>query len=509
MDAFLFRGVSQVQYLHCSLSIGLDVSHITKSCSYNKAFGRWEELAASSSVCSCCNSVCADTEGSFENRVRSVGWLVGQKEKAKPRMADMSFQAEEERKLDQEEKGKERMDVHYKDIWTKIDSEEEMGGALTDKKQWKVATGSRQRTSEKQGSESEEVLEEAASQLKDQPPDNIMSDESRRRKKESAQANDKVPYFRNDFVTVLSSDDGKDGSSTTAALRNSPFSLEYNATGDHSKAVNPIIPICPTSANISCSSNNGTVHQERGSDSGHGLVYSAVGVENFSPQNDTIPSGVRDKGKRNATNNSETDIRISPQVRMLGKGGIGPNTFDSILLLEQIKCVHKTVNPMSHTIPVGAANSANSEGSDGDGNLQSRGLESDQSAHSAGLTDLICEVGESDFDTGKEGGFLHLNRFAGEVKGQPEIAGGIPPRHSVGSLSVPSEQVKPSHSAVVTVTNTLHDSESNQMTDKLWPEVLPEWGLRSLGFVVKQPTEVEQELGRRLFFSRLDRLSPK
>uniref|UniRef100_A0A3Q2QQN9 Zona pellucida sperm-binding protein 3-like n=1 Tax=Fundulus heteroclitus TaxID=8078 RepID=A0A3Q2QQN9_FUNHE len=37
VDAFLFTGVLQVQYLHCTLSVGLTTSNIAKSCNFNKA----------------------------------------------------------------------------------------------------------------------------------------------------------------------------------------------------------------------------------------------------------------------------------------------------------------------------------------------------------------------------------------------------------------------------------------------------------------------------------------
>uniref|UniRef100_A0A3Q3FRG3 ZP domain-containing protein n=1 Tax=Labrus bergylta TaxID=56723 RepID=A0A3Q3FRG3_9LABR len=66
VDALLFRAVSQVLYLHCSMSVSLTTSHVSKSCNYNTAAGRWEELEASPSVCSCCDSTCTDgQDGEF------------------------------------------------------------------------------------------------------------------------------------------------------------------------------------------------------------------------------------------------------------------------------------------------------------------------------------------------------------------------------------------------------------------------------------------------------------
>nr|XP_015805004.2 zona pellucida glycoprotein 3d tandem duplicate 1 isoform X2 [Nothobranchius furzeri] len=120
VDTFLFREVSQVQYLHCSLSVGLSSSSISKSCSYNKTAGRWEELISSSSVCSCCGSVCAGEETSFQNRVRSSGWFVDPKEgKKTPEMRPRFFQAKEgEEPLGQDESWKDDVNVTHEGVQT-------------------------------------------------------------------------------------------------------------------------------------------------------------------------------------------------------------------------------------------------------------------------------------------------------------------------------------------------------------------------------------------------------
>ncbi|KAF7226374.1 uncharacterized protein [Nothobranchius furzeri] len=120
VDTFLFREVSQVQYLHCSLSVGLGSSSISKSCSYNKTAGRWEELISSSSVCSCCGSVCAGEETSFQNRVRSSGWFVDPKEgKKTPEMRPRFFQAKEgEEPLGQDESWKDDVNVTHEGVQT-------------------------------------------------------------------------------------------------------------------------------------------------------------------------------------------------------------------------------------------------------------------------------------------------------------------------------------------------------------------------------------------------------
>ncbi|KAG7235506.1 hypothetical protein INR49_002642 [Caranx melampygus] len=153
VDAFLFKAVSQLEpkyspppppppppgdiahssqtfstsdtvlFLHCSMSVGFSPSFTAKSCNYNPSAGRWEELEASPSVCSCCDSICTDTQDSVRSTVSSPGWLVGQKGEERPRMRPrmrvMSFQAEEGRdELDQDEEQEQRLDEFFKEAQT-------------------------------------------------------------------------------------------------------------------------------------------------------------------------------------------------------------------------------------------------------------------------------------------------------------------------------------------------------------------------------------------------------
>ncbi|KAK9513282.1 hypothetical protein VZT92_026828 [Zoarces viviparus] len=148
VDAFLFTAVSQVLYLHCSMSIGLTPSHTSKSCNYNKTTVRWEELEATAPVCSCCDSMCSDIQDSVKNTVSSPGWLVGQK----PRTAVASFQAEagRDRVAEKRDEGK---DEHHKvqTFPTEIGHEEENDEAIPeDTKQKLSAAVSQQVKGEKE-----------------------------------------------------------------------------------------------------------------------------------------------------------------------------------------------------------------------------------------------------------------------------------------------------------------------------------------------------------------------
>uniref|UniRef100_A0A8C5D7X2 Zona pellucida sperm-binding protein 3-like n=1 Tax=Gouania willdenowi TaxID=441366 RepID=A0A8C5D7X2_GOUWI len=75
VDAFLFKA-SQVQYLHCSMSVDLTASDTSKTCNYNRAAGRWEEMESFNLVCACCDSVCNEKKHSIKHTTSSIGWHV-------------------------------------------------------------------------------------------------------------------------------------------------------------------------------------------------------------------------------------------------------------------------------------------------------------------------------------------------------------------------------------------------------------------------------------------------
>ncbi|KAM9724228.1 uncharacterized protein ACNS7B_019368 [Menidia menidia] len=473
VDSFLFRGVSQVQYLHCSLSVSLGVSHIAKSCTYHEAAGRWEELAASPSVCSCCESVCSDTGGvPKESRVHSLGWLVSQKDK-EPKMAEMHLTAE-----DDEEKMKVRMDGHHKDLQTspqeiQTGSEEEKTGDFSEKMKWKVAVVGQPSTSEEGARGGEEPLsEQPSSQLKGGPAPGVMSDEGGPPYDDPAQAGDGAPAFRNDSGRAVFRPRGAEGSGGTADLRNDTSGIgsdEHGAAGP-----SPAPPPC-----ASCSSETGEVQHEK-----EGVVSRRdVDAEAFSPQNVTSAPGVRETGRRPPT--PEADGRAAPHLRVPAEAGL---QSEAVPWAGQIQCVDKVVHPVPLSLPAAG----------GDDDLQSRGSEPDQPAYSAGPRHLVCEVRGAESDSGKED--EALNQFGGGVKAQKEVSGSLTARVSVGSEH---------HSAVVTVSGGVPDSGSTQRTDRLWTEVWPGWGGQSSGFVGAQPAGVELELTHRLLFSRPDHLSTK
>ncbi|KAK5892911.1 hypothetical protein CesoFtcFv8_013256 [Champsocephalus esox] len=142
VDAFLFRELSQVLYLHCSTSVGLTTSSSSKSCSYDQAAGRWEELTAAASVCSCCDSMCGNIHQSNKNTVSSPGLLIRQRSEVNPRGKEMSFRAEKTRHWeDPEEKLEEDKDENHKEVQTFPQETEEEGASLrkTETKAWRTS----------------------------------------------------------------------------------------------------------------------------------------------------------------------------------------------------------------------------------------------------------------------------------------------------------------------------------------------------------------------------------
>uniref|UniRef100_A0A1A8P0C7 Zona pellucida sperm-binding protein 3 n=3 Tax=Nothobranchius pienaari TaxID=704102 RepID=A0A1A8P0C7_9TELE len=405
VDTFLFSEVSQVQYLHCSLSVGLSSSSISKSCSYNKTAGRWEELISSSSVCSCCGSVCAGEETSFQNRVRSSGWFVDPKEgKKTPEMRPRFFQAKEgEEPLGQDESWKDDVNVTHEGVQTF--PEETRNGYKERKGELMSTTVRHQDTTgkEPEGGETEVVVMKKETF-------NIMSDESGSHGNEMSWVRDMGPDFRNKRIHVLSNDDGR---------TNSTVRTQGDVSIDET-------PVCPDG--LSCRAGSTASN-------GPGTSYGSTGAEHFSTYN--ISSSDSSVFLHPVSENGQPEVEASPSPKRI--------------VCEQA-----------------------AEGED----LRIRGLES-------GFRDEICkDVSESDFDSGAIGEVLHQSLLNGEV----ELSATASRLHTAGSLSFESEPVQranSSHSA--TVTTSLHGPDP--LTARQWAELVPEWVLEHLAFLVKKPAE--------------------
>ncbi|XP_051575783.1 uncharacterized protein LOC127453459 [Myxocyprinus asiaticus] len=85
VDAFLLPQVTDMNfYLHCKVSIhNVTTSATAKSCTYNKAERRWEEIYTDASVCACCDSTCDVEDTSslthvMQSLITSKPWILDQ-----------------------------------------------------------------------------------------------------------------------------------------------------------------------------------------------------------------------------------------------------------------------------------------------------------------------------------------------------------------------------------------------------------------------------------------------
>lgn len=419
--------------------------------------------------------------------VSSPGWFIERKGEEKPRMRVPSFQAEEgKERLDQEERREERIEEHLKvrtfPKETKTGTKEEKEEAIpektselpVEKKEWRHSPAVSQ-----QDETEEVVMEETASQLKELETDGIIvSDQPRSVGNKVVQAREDVPGTKNGSVGGLSTENmstnaSRDGSaSSTTTNRNSTFGIASDNTSNHGSAENvstAAIPIMKHANTITAFAERFTPNNGRAifSNSEFGTVWESKGSPGL------------------------------PGQERAGRSG----KMDAILWSGQIKSV-KSLDTKSDRIPEQLGDSVSSKGPLGDDvlhSIQIRGSESDQSTHPAVSRDQKCGqglLGASDFDCGiEEDEAFNLDQLTGAVRPKMEVqdfSGGI-----ISSGSVSSEQMYQnglSHSAEVTVTTILQGSESSQTSDRGWGEVLSGWGLQTSGFVVEQPSEIEEEL---------------
>ncbi|XDV40729.1 hypothetical protein PO909_009748 [Leuciscus waleckii] len=82
VDAFLLPQVTGTHfYLHCTISVHEATSATAKSCTYNNAERRWDELTTDASVCACCDSTCefeatASLPRTTQSLITSLPWIM-------------------------------------------------------------------------------------------------------------------------------------------------------------------------------------------------------------------------------------------------------------------------------------------------------------------------------------------------------------------------------------------------------------------------------------------------
>ncbi|XP_007579067.1 uncharacterized protein LOC103156822 [Poecilia formosa] len=460
VDAFLFRGVSQVQHLHCTLSVGLSTSSIAKSCNFNKATGRWEEMLTSPTVCSCCDSVCTDTDMSVKNHVRSSGWLVDQRLE-KPTARQRSFEAEEREYLDQKVTNKDNVEDSraFPQDRSGFKDEKSVAGRI----EWRQVVILGQEKAEEQTEKKARNLKNEDGELKMLPTH--MSDEARSHN-ETAQAGEEGLDFRNSVSRLAIVNKSSDASGTQ---ENGSYGIEYNpstqsSSGNVSSSEDAITTRCPHGHSVSCTNAYSASHKEKHNYEGHGAISSAVGIEEFS-----------------SVNVRNSSVRLSPQVIP---------EVDLDLWSKWVKCVDKSALTTTRHTPVRATESVSGNGLDGDADLLVKGLPTGHT-HLRLLRNLICNDGKLDVTSGSTDQTLPQTLLPAE--GKLKDSGTRTTLPSFGSVSIKSEQthdLDPKHSAMVTVTTSFQDSNSSPLIDKGWAEVVPEWVVQHLAFLVQKTTRV-------------------
>ncbi|KAK7158129.1 hypothetical protein R3I93_009356 [Phoxinus phoxinus] len=90
VDAFLLPQVTGTHfYLHCTISVHNAITATAKSCTYDNAERRWDELYTDASVCECCDSTCeieatstASLPRTAQSLITSLPWIMDKNEQS-------------------------------------------------------------------------------------------------------------------------------------------------------------------------------------------------------------------------------------------------------------------------------------------------------------------------------------------------------------------------------------------------------------------------------------------
>ncbi|PWA26302.1 hypothetical protein CCH79_00018804, partial [Gambusia affinis] len=459
VDAFLFRGVSQVQHLHCTLSVGLSTSSIAKSCNFNKTTGRLTVtilltvkncFSMSLDLCMAWDHSIVLNIRTVKNHVRSSGWLVDQKLESTERQRDSEF--EERQYLDQNLINKDNVEDSQsfpQDRRAFKDKESVVG-----RKEWRQVM-------------IQEQTEKKARDLKNEDSElkmllTHMSDEAGSHN-ETAQVGEDELNFRNSVSSLAIVYKSPDASGTHG---NDSFGTEYNpstqsSSGNVSTSEDAFTTRCPHSNSVGCPAAYSASRKEKHNyNEGQSAISSAVGIEDLSFVN---------------VRNSSVSLpaKVIPEV-------------DLVLWSKWVKCVDKSALTTTRHTPVQATESISGHGLGGDADLQVKGLPTGH-PHPRLLRDLICNDGESDITSGSTDQTPPQTRLPAEGKLKDSDTRTTLP--SFGSLSIKSAQthdLSPKHSAMVAVTTSFQDSNNSPLIDKGWAEVVPEWVVQHLAFLVQK-----------------------
>lgn len=452
-------------------------------------------------------------------------------------MRVLSFQAEEGREwVDQEGRTEERKDDHYKAVavpfQTGIGHKEEQEKTKpketfvlpADGKQWQHrAAASQLGKQEMESTEIEEVdMEKAASQPQNLENNGIViSDRPRPGENKTLLPKEEVPISKNS-TSIFSSNTNASRDGFDATIKTTGNSVSGIGSSNHGLAENvstSIIPVksqCLDGNKISCRANTNASKHERGSNiTRPGTMYTARGADSFNRsrlgfvltsrvlEGQFGTAGETSVGTQSNTSNFEIDLPVFSDVQMSGKSRVKSNNLDPYLWGEQDKSVNKSLDTKAGQIPWQPDYSIYSKGLHGHPDKlhhpQIRELESEQSTFMDPVS-VVGSLDESDFDFGiGEDEAPHWNHFTRQVQTKsavPDLSSAIPRIQSASPGPFISEQAEdedsPSHSTVLTFTS-LQSSESSQLSEREWAELLSGWALQNVEGLVEQPTEVEVE----------------
>ncbi|XP_061633820.1 uncharacterized protein LOC133480144 [Phyllopteryx taeniolatus] len=427
INAFLFRDVSQVLYLHCSMSVGVTTSHSSKSCNYNKTSARWEELDAPMSMCSCCDSICGKMQDSVKNTVISPGWLTHQKNEEGSSMKDSPFQSEEQQDwVDQKELRKHKGHFTKIETFSSVTKMEHKTSVFPDREEVL-----RPRTAISMSStNNQEWMEEGLPTLTDSQRTEPKQDVFESREVASSAYNGSMRGSFSDNSTVT----------PRGASRNTTFTAQNSSIdlGSAEKNSTDLIAIAELCSNIdkSCPPKAGMIK---------------VGSRNTSAEHThlirtTASDTTRlelSAGEQSANSKAKTDSPEFDDVSESSESRFWSQTLDTTLFVSTDKLIGRQLE----RIPEPAAYYADSKGLDGAvlQGLQIKEMESDLSANFKGPT---C-VDKS--NSGIEDEVLHHGQFAVTAKTKKEADDYF----GVASGSPSFEEVldNADHSAVMIVTS--------------------------------------------------------
>lgn len=311
----------------------------------------------------------------------------------------------------------------------------------------------------------EEQTDEKVTIMKNEGSELLTMSDEATPKNESSQVGEEGPVLRS-VVTSLSHKSSKVSTYGSDTRKNDSFGIKFNqraqgSSEDLSNGVNSNNTLCPHSDSAGCEAVHSESLEEKGSYiGGQGTLYSAVGTEGPTLLNGNSSS---------ALENGTSDLFLGPKWVM---------------------CVNKAENIQT---PVQARQSVGRAGLGEDTDPQLRGLQTGK-AYPQWLENLVCNDGESDL-TGSTDQEHPRSLLTGEgnLNEDPGTRTTYPIFSHLADRSEEIHEKNPRHSAMITATASFKDSKGSPLADGRWPEVVPDWVMQHLAFLMNKRAQVGKD----------------